>query len=270
MTRASYRFFIKDWRELKDIKQLSAALSTNRFSVNMEPVLMSCPEGKRIFVIAPHPDDEMLGPGGTLIHALADEKAKIRVLHLTRGRQAIATQTVSEAKEVASRLGYDTVQLEYFSKEIPLDDVCLSALIREISSFKPDTIMLPFFGDDHDDHRRASHLLLLAIDKAPWLGRLELWAYQVYSSLIPNVIVNITDVANSKRDAIKIWKSQSSSRDWSHYALGLNAYNSRFLSGVSGEAYAEMFFVLPAYDYCEFCRTYFDKTLTPYYSKNYV
>ena len=269
MRHGAYRFFIRDWNELKDIKQLVDALSSNRFSVNLEPVLMSGPNGKRIFVIAPHPDDEMLGPGGTLIHAI-NNNAAVRVLHLTQGRPSSAAQTVSEAMEVANRFGYDTVQFEYFSKGIPLDDLCVSALIREIEEFEPDTIMLPFFGDDHDDHRRASHILLLALDRVPTLGRIEIWAYQVYSSIIPNVIVDISEVANLKREAIKIWKSQSHRRDWAHYALGLNAYNSRFLTGVLGEAYAEMFFVLPAKDYCDMCRCYFQKATSPYYSQNYV
>lgn len=53
-------------------------------------------------------------------------------------------------------------------------------------------IFLPFLPHDHDDHRRVNQLLL-AISKELPADSIEVWAYHVYSTVIPNVVVDITD-----------------------------------------------------------------------------
>lgn len=117
--------------------------------------------------------------------------------------------------------------------------------------------MLPFIADDHDDHRRASHLMWLARQKLESGRKFQIWAYQVYTTLIPNVVIEITDVAEQKREAIRRWRSQARSRDWAHFALGLNAMNSRLLPEATTPRYAEAFFVVPADAYDDLCQAYF-------------
>ena len=95
-----------------------------------------------------------------------------------------------------------------------------------------------------------------------------IWAYQVYTTLIPNVVVDITDVADDKASTIRLWASQIEKRDWAHYMLGLNAFNCRLLGGPAPR-YAETFFVLPIGDYAELCATYFTTPATAYYTPAY-
>lgn len=269
LARSAYRFIIRDWQNLGDLRRCADAVATLRASVNLEPLQMDVPRGKRLLVIAPHPDDEMLGPGGTLIKAIA-EGAVVRVLYLTQGRREQARQVTAEARAVAARIGYETHFLAYLSRALPLDEVAQEALRAEVASFRPDTLFLPFFCDDHDDHRRASHLLWLAHAREA-LPALEVWAYQVYTALIPNVVSDISAVAEAKRVAIRGWASQSANRDWAHFALGLNAFNSRFLPAGPGERYGETFFVLPLDAYCELCQEYFgDGAGDVYYSPDYA
>jgi len=60
------------------------------------PYHVSEPPGERVLVLAPHPDDEALGCGGT-VRLLIEAKKKIRVLFLTSGERADPAQEVSPA-----------------------------------------------------------------------------------------------------------------------------------------------------------------------------
>jgi LmbE family N-acetylglucosaminyl deacetylase len=176
---------------------------------------------------------------------------------------------VEEAKRVAAALGYETRFLPYFSKELPIDREVQDVLREELRTFRADTLFLPFLCDDHDDHRRASHVLWLAHRRLP-LPSVEVWAYQVYTALLANVVSDISAVAEAKRQAIRTWASQAGSRDWAHFALGLNAFNSRFLPPGAGERHAETFFVVPLNDYCDLCASYFADAGKCYYSEGYA
>jgi LmbE family N-acetylglucosaminyl deacetylase len=268
--KAAYLFFIKDWRSLGDLQRCADAAATFRHSVNLEPLVSRGPEVRRILVIAPHPDDEMLGPGGTLIAALA-LGARARVLYLTKGKPAHHGDLVRETLAVAASIGYETRFMDHCARHLPLDAETVNRLRAEIEDFVPQVLMLPFLCDDHDDHRRASHLLWLTAQGLVPMPDIEIWAYQVYSALIPNVVVDITAVAERKRKAIAGWSSQAASRDWGHFALGLNAFNSRFLPRATSPRYAEAFFVVPLRDYLELCAGYFaGGSCVPYYSDAYV
>lgn len=270
MARSAYRFFIRDWRSLGDLQRCADAVATMRHSINLEPLPMPGPSARRILVLAPHPDDEILGPGGTLIGAIRGG-ARVRVVYLTQGKPTQAETLKQEAMAVAQAVGYETRFLDYYARHLPLDSRVIDALRQEMDSFDPQAVMLPFLTDDHDDHRRASHLLCLTHQARGLPAALEVWAYQVYSALLPNVVVDISDVVEDKRRAIAAWRSQAAARDWAHFALGLNAFNSRFLPGSSAPRYAEAFFVLPAPDYCRFCEPYFDADPAfTYYTRDYV
>ncbi len=266
----AYRFFISDWAHLTDLQTASDMMATMRFSRNLIPECSNGPNAKRILVIAPHPDDEILGPGGTLIKAI-DRGAEVLALYLTAGSSdAITAQLKSEATQIAEQLNYKTLFLNYRPKSIPIDETIVSKIVEIINQFKPDALFLPFCLDDHDDHRRASHLLLLARETKKIHGHFDVWAYQVYTSLIPNVVVDITAVADRKANAINHYQSQIKKRNWAHYILGLNAYNQRFLPNGPESKYAEAFFVLPLDEYLNYCRQYFGSDPTKcYYTPEY-
>jgi len=67
LQRKAYQFFMRDWVGLTDLQSAKDMMATMRFSQNLQPQLREGPAAKRILVIAPHPDDETLGPGGTLL-----------------------------------------------------------------------------------------------------------------------------------------------------------------------------------------------------------
>lgn len=270
-TRQAYKFFMKDWTALSDLQACADVLSTMRFTRTLSPVVMQHPDAKRILVLAPHPDDEMIGAGGTLIRAV-EAGTRVRVLYLTSGGTTpeACRQRESEALAVAAKVGFEAELMRQPAFGVSTAPAVVEELCERIGAFGPDALLVTFLLDDHDDHRRASELLMRAAQSGRLPDELPLWAYQVYTAVIPNVLVDITGVHEAKADAIRLFTSQMKSRDWSHFALGLNAYNSRFLRGNPAPRYAEAFFVVPLNEYAELCRTYFAEPSRAYYSEHYT
>ena len=226
--KKAYRFIVRDWSSLGgDLSKASDVLNTMRISQQLEPFEVNQPEGKEFLVIAPHPDDEIIGPGGTLLKML-DGGAQITVLFLSSGKKGEEETREAESKTLAEKMGFKAIFLSHNANNIPTDSETVNLVSQYIREHGKDGVFITFLLDDHPDHRLASDLLYRAYNAGKISPRTPVWAYQVYTSLIPNVIVDITDVAARKNDMIKTYQSQYKYRDWGNYALGLNAYNSRF------------------------------------------
>jgi len=253
----SHKFVLRDWTGLPNIGALGDVLSTMRAARAVDPLVQDVPSGKRILVIAPHPDDEIIGPGGTLIGAIKGG-ANVHVVYLTSGsdRRDIADIRESEALSASINVGYSTEFLRLKELSDGVTDEALNTLALSIRNFAPEIIFVSFFADDHIDHQRASELLIKAGDKGLVNAGLEIWAYQVYSNLIANVIIDVTPYLEQKSEAIRNFSSQMKSRDWVHFASGLSAFNARHLPGNSAR-YAEIFHVSLLADYARLARPYF-------------
>ncbi len=258
-----YKFMITDWMKLTDLEACSKVLETKRFNRNMQPLEMKYPESKRILVIAPHPDDDIIGAGGTLIKA-KEKGAEIHVLYVTNGLKDKKTKIREETLSVCNELGSIPHFLDCDTRAIPLNDSEVNEKINKLLfDLKPETIFISFLLDDHDDHRRVNHLLLDIIGNRS-LFNCEIWAYQIYSTVIPNVAVNITNEKDRKKDLIDIWKSVGKFNDLAHYILGVNASNCRYIKSEK-PIWVETFFVVPLQEYLKLCHLYFSK----YESNNY-
>jgi len=241
-------------------------MGTLRHAQILRPIVSSPPTDARIGVIAPHPDDEVMGPGGTLAMAL-ETGCSATVIFLTIGNSSVAgTDPASESAQNADEWGYDTKFLDLPLRSIPIDMNSMTALASELNDIRPDYLWMPFLLDDHEDHRRASELLAATYRTGLLEYSPKIWAYQVYTCLPANIIVDITSVSDKKRKAIDRYISQKPVRDWAHYILGLNAYNTRFLEGNAEERYAEIFFELPIDDYIDLCDVYFRDPVSDCYT----
>jgi len=259
-TKANYKFVLRDWMGLRDLDALAGVLESKRFSQNLEPILMDRPDAKKILVFSPHPDDDVLSSGGVLLKCIK-QGVNIKVIYITSGtnpnsqdsdRQVLEDETM----RVARQFGTNVEFWRYDKKSIPLDEKILQKFRSAVKTFQPEAVFIPFLADDHIDHRECSKLFYEAF-KGERSSKFEVWAYQVYSTVLPNVVVDITDVMDQKIELINIWESQKRSRDWAHYIKGLNAFNCRFLK-TNQARYAETFFVVPGHEYIALCKNYFD------------
>ena len=259
-----YKFMIKDWTSLTDLEVCSKVLNTKRFNRNLQPLEIDCPDAKRILVIAPHPDDDIIGAGGTLIKA-KENGSDINVLYVTNGLLNQADSIRMETLTVCQELGFTPHFLDCKVRAIPLFDSDVNRKFSDLlHKLKPEVIFISFLLDDHDDHRRVNHLLLEVL-KDRSLPNCEIWAYQVYSTVIPNVAVNITNQKERKKELIDIWKSVGKFNDLAHYILGVNASNCRYFQA-DVPVWVETFFVVHIEEYLELCQSYFKKPAkTVYY-----
>ncbi len=124
----------------------------------------------KVLVIAPHPDDEVLGVGGTM-HRLAGEGHEITVAIVTRGWEPLfpdelVAQVRAEAQAANELLGVKTVRF----MDLPVtrldgmpEHELNAAFDRLVSEEQPAWVFLPFPGDRHEDHRQVFDASLVAL-----------------------------------------------------------------------------------------------------------
>jgi LmbE family N-acetylglucosaminyl deacetylase len=220
-------------------------LKIKRASHRAAPQLV-IPQARRAVVIAPHADDEVIPCAGTLI-LLGEGGAEVHVVYVSDSSTGCKNREVAssmartrgaEAIEVAEFLGFTSATClgfpdgQLFKNERSIAD----ALSRCIEQIGPDLIFCPFPGDAHSDHMSCAWATAAATKRTSWSG--SIWAYEVWTPLWPNVVVDITRVADRKDEAIRLYRSQVDDRDYAAAALGLN----RFRGLAHGVNYAEAFF----------------------------
>ena len=139
---------------------------------------------KKVVVVAAHPDDEVLGCGGTLAR-LAAEGVEVHVAFLADGigsrygttQRPDASHMSREqeerraaARQAAAVLGVSSVTFENFPDN-QMDTVPLLSIVQSIESvierLQPDTVFTHHAGDVNVDHRRIHEAITAACRPQP-------------------------------------------------------------------------------------------------------
>jgi LmbE family N-acetylglucosaminyl deacetylase len=180
----------------------------------------------KTIVIAPHPDDEVLGVGGTLLRRKA-EGVNVAWVIVT----AISVQSGWSEKKVRARdneikritelFGFDKV----FTLDFPttqLDRVPMSDLASSIAevfrAFEPEEVFLPHPSDVHTDHRAVFDAAIGCTKwfRYPFVRRVL--AYETLSEtdfglgahhgFRPNIFVDIEAFLDDKLRAMDIYATE--------------------------------------------------------------
>lgn len=214
--------------------------------------------GERLLVLAPHPDDEVIGCGGVVaLHLEANRK--VRVVVATDGtaaeaagddRDAYRIRREAESSAALERLGrgVDLQFLRFRDRELDASRDLLAAQLRaQLETFKPDLVLVPSPIEFHPDHLTLSRVFCAVIERDPSLfadlAVARVAFYEVTQPIRPNALVDITRVAEAKYAAIGVHKSQSAVRNYADYARGLNAFRTMTLPPAC--RFAEAYYVLP-------------------------
>ena len=206
---------------------LSVRRATHRLPVQLETL-----RRQRVMVVAPHMDDEVIGCGGTLLlhRALQSE---VRVVFVSDSSGAVGDPGLAkklrgirhaEMTKVSSALALSSVvELDFADGSLMShEEAIASRLAEELRSFRPAQVLCPFPADGHADHQATAVALALATRLAGWQG--EVLAYEVWSTLWPNMAVDIGTVADEKARLIRMYASEMGDRDYAAAVLGLNRY----------------------------------------------
>jgi len=203
-----------------------------------------------VLVIAPHPDDESIGCGGTLCkHAKAGDR--VSAVYLTSGELGIKklppekvwTIREKEARAAAKILGladlaflrgpdwYVADTMERLSSELR------AILTREA----PELIYLPHPGEWHPDHKAALLLVRSAVRDAA-IASPTFRAYEVWTPLPEfDHLEDISAVMSTKLKAVRAHRSQCKDLRYDRAIRGLNEYRGAMTTKYR---YAEVFQVL--------------------------
>lgn len=202
--------------------------------------------GERLLVLAPHPDDEVIACGG-LIALHLRERRRVRIVVATDGAEAGMRDTrEDESRRGLSHLGEsaEVVFLRYPDRG--LGDDASDRIREQLLEFVPDLILVPSPVEIHPDHLALSRIFceLLQRDETLFadLAVTKIAFYEVSSTLRPNAIVDISEVAEAKYAGISEHTSQLALRDYTSYARGLNAY--RAMTMPPETKFAEAYFVI--------------------------
>jgi N-acetylglucosamine malate deacetylase 1 len=234
-----------------DLKRLGRAVR----SVRGVEVVTGLPRFRRVLVIAPHPDDETLGCGGTMA-LLADKGASITVLTATDGEATQGSQLSpaetgrrrrAEAERAAAIAGATPRFLGMPDGELTGQVGELSAAFgAAIGELEPEAVFAPWLLDATPDHRAVAESLRVALGAGDGSAALEVWGYEVWTALVPNRIVEISSVIERKREALAAHETASLALDLSA-DVGLGRWRS--MQSLGGRGWAEAFLATTAPDY---------------------
>jgi LmbE family N-acetylglucosaminyl deacetylase len=208
------------------------------------------PASGNVMVIAPHPDDEVIGCGGTICRHV-DAGDAVSVLYLTRGESSRGYPWLSPAEKQAKRqqealsscaiLGVqDTLFFDGADGNLSDSTVmrALSAKVRAaILQRSPRVIYVPHAEDNHKDHIAAYRMIMDMLGNLP--SHPTVYQYELWSPLSADFAVDISKHMSAKVKAIKRHQLALDAFDYVSTMIGLGAYRSGTM--LQRKGYAEAF-----------------------------
>lgn len=179
------------------------------------------PTTGRVFVVAPHPDDEILGAGGT-IALLSRARAIVELVAVTDGEHShpgmedqLRAVRPQESLAAAARLGIDFHRIHRLQhRDGRIDETGLGERLESLIG-RGDLVLAPWPWDGHPDHDAVGR----AAEKAAAVTGASLLAYLVWAWhwAAPTDVpwararrVDLAHLAPRKRDAVACFRSQTS------------------------------------------------------------
>lgn len=238
------------------------------------PKRLEAPFAKRILAISPHPDDEAIGCGGLLLAHAGHAEIRIVNVYNGDGGGALAEGPWRDDPDYKLRLvAARAHELDLAAEQLHAAHVLRlgvsdcsgapgpaeeAALRRELETFRPDVIVLPWLLDRHPHHRATNELLARA---ASGIDAMVL-GYEIWGLTTPNAYLDITGLLEKKLEIIALYDTQMRTVDYVAFARGLASVRAFSLSvGARRDGAAEAYIALPCSDYCELVAR--GKPLTP-------
>lgn len=223
---------------------------------------------ERILIVAAHPDDEVLGCGGTIAkHSAAGDIVQILIVAegvTSRGQsddrqsEGLKLRSLMHASERAAVILGAQKPIFLGLPDNRMDSMDRLDIIKEIEAvidrYCPSRIYTHHAGDLNVDHRRVHEAVVTATRPTPGCKVGTILTFEVQSStewqspasgpsFRPSFYVDISDHLKQKLDALKVYDMEM--REWPH-ARSLKAaeFNTRLRGSQIGRDAAEAFMLI--------------------------
>lgn len=186
---------------------------------------------KEVLVVAAHPDDELLGLGGT-VRRLSNEGIVVRAIILAEGLTSRAdkrsdadlselVELQDDARKAAEIVGYTSIEFCGLPDN-RMDGMELLDIIKVVSAYvnkyKPDTIFTHHHGDLNIDHRRTCEAVMTVCRPVGDYSVKKIlafetpssteWNYMYSEAFKPNVFFDVTDTLQAKIDGMECYRTE--------------------------------------------------------------
>jgi LmbE family N-acetylglucosaminyl deacetylase len=208
--------------------------------------LISDVEPGSALILAPHPDDEAIGVGGTMsMHRQAG--TNVTVLYLTDGSagkeiEGLVETRRGEARTVGAHYGFKQIFWDEPDTRLRSNPTSAGRLAEILHETKPRYLYLPSFFEKHVDHFMANQLAMDAL--ARYRGpEISLCGYEVWDNIVmPNYHIDITEHFDNKKHMLSLYRTPMKDTNYIRLCEARDAMH-HFLQcfGIS-DGYAEAFF----------------------------
>ncbi len=208
-----------------------------------------------ILIIGPHPDDQELGMGGTIVR-LASQGHRVHLVDMTNGEPTPLGSVEKRAKESAAAakiLGVGRTLLGLKNREVVHSIESRHKLAALIRVHQPDWMFVPYPIDAHPDHVAVSRIAEDArfdakltksdIPGTPCYPKRIIYYFCTHlrMNFPATLCIDITQQIDTKMKAVGAYESQFASGAASQVPEMVRTLNGYFGSRI-GTAYAEPFF----------------------------
>lgn len=182
----------------------------------------------KVLVFAPHPDDEILGCGGTMIKYI-DAGNEVYVCIVTKGCLPLfppeaVEKTRTETRECHKKMGVKkTYFLDFPAVMIEKENryEVNAKILEVVKEVQPDDVYIPHWGDMQKDHQIVADACMVALRPKYEPKVKRIYSYETMSEtawnapsiqneFIPNVFVDISGSIDRKIEALDFFKTQLS------------------------------------------------------------
>lgn len=201
-------------------------------------------------VFAPHPDDDIIGCGGSIARH-TERGDQVAIVYLTSGEAGsllcppseLAALREDEARQAAGWLGVESLYyLRYPDGYLEYGKAALDDIVLLIRQFRPGRVYLPHSGDAVPDHQVTYRLVTEGIRRAggPWFQQsgLQPWqvdtvlGYEIWTPLAAvGHITNIGAYIDRKLEALRLHRTQLEAIPYDEAVAGLNRYRGIMTGG---------------------------------------
>ncbi|KKU12878.1 MAG: hypothetical protein UX17_C0034G0004 [Parcubacteria group bacterium GW2011_GWC2_45_7] len=214
----------------------------------------------KVLVVAAHPDDEVLGMGGTLLKLVQSGQNNLHLLFLSFGEASRGKKVANEdlrkrqAMMVSKKIGASLYLKENFPDNA-FDSVPLLKIIQRVEYYlriiKPTVIYTHHGQDLNVDHRLTFQAVFTAVRPSRYPNLKKLYTFEILSStewqvktsstvFLPNTYVDIGQYLEPKIELLKEYQREISPFPFPRSPQGVKAL-AQYRGMECGLKYAEAF-----------------------------